>query len=592
MKFALRWCVVPLLATTLVAQMAPKPKTKKSAAKPAEPAITAADVQALRDALAAQQRQIDQLKQELQQRDQAFQQAQAAAAEATNKADAANSQVTQQQQAVTQLRGDVADLKTNVTNTALSLQEEQKRVGEFESPAALHFKGITLTPGGFLAAETVWRKRALASDINTPFNSIPMPGASQSSMSEFFASGRQSRVSLLGEGKLKSAKLSAYYEADFLSAGVTSNNNQSNSYTFRQRQAWGQAALQNGFTFTGGQMWSLVMEIRKGLDPRNEAFPMQIDAQYIVGMSWAREYGFRITKNFANKAWLGFSVENPQTTLTASGNLGNVLVGAGGTLGGLYNNQANYSFNAAPDLIFKAAFEPGIGHYEVFGVVSQFRDRIFPCAGASASSPCVVDGTTAPSAAGASNDTRTGGGVGANARFLVANKHLELAVHAFGGEGVGRYGNSGLPDVTVRPDGTLALIRSYQGLGTIEYHHPKWDVYLYGGGEYAGRTAYVNSSGAGVGYGSPLFNNSGCSKETLPGTNGFTPGALGSCRGDTRNLWEATFGFWYKIYNGPKGRLQLGPQYAYAVRNTWSGTGGQPKGIENMFFTSFRYYLP
>ena len=62
------------------------------------------------------------------------------------------------------------------------------------------------------------RSRALASDINTPFNSITMPGASQSSFSEFFASGRQSRLSLLAEGKLGSAKMSGYYEADFLAA--------------------------------------------------------------------------------------------------------------------------------------------------------------------------------------------------------------------------------------------------------------------------------------------------------------------------------------------------------------------------------------
>ena len=38
--------------------------------------------------------------------------------------------------------------------------------------------------------------------------------------------------------------------------------------------------------------------------------------------------------------------------------------------------------------------------------------------------------------------------------------------------------------------------------------------------------------------------------------------------------------------------MQWGPQYSYVVRNTWSGAGGQPHGVENMFFTSFRYYLP
>ena len=46
---------------------------------------------------------------------------------------------------------------------------------------------------------------------------------------------------MLAEGKLSDVKLSGYVEADFLSAGVTSNNNQSNSYTLRQRQVWGQA---------------------------------------------------------------------------------------------------------------------------------------------------------------------------------------------------------------------------------------------------------------------------------------------------------------------------------------------------------------
>jgi hypothetical protein len=84
-----------------------------------------------------------------------------------------------------------------------------------------------------------------------------MPSASQSSMSEFFGSGRQSRVSLLAEGRLKSAKLSGYVESDFLSAAATSNSNQSNSYSLRQRQAWGQAAFDDGWSFTGGQMWSL-----------------------------------------------------------------------------------------------------------------------------------------------------------------------------------------------------------------------------------------------------------------------------------------------------------------------------------------------
>ena len=564
----------------------------------------------MQQAISAQQQQIQQLMQQLQSRDAAIQQlqqqntqAQSAATQAQQKADAAASQATQQQQDVAAVKSDVTDLKSNFTNTALTLQDTQKHINDVESPMAIHYKGITITPGGFLAAESVWRQKALGSDINTPFNSVPMPGSSVNHLSEFYGSGRQSRVSMLAEGKLNNAKLTGYVEADFLSAGVTSNNNQSNSYTLRQRQMWGQAALNNGWSFTGGQMWSLVTETKKGVDNRSEALPMTIDPQYTVGFSWARQFGFRVSKNFSNKFWLAFSAENPQTTFTVHGAANNFIVGSAGTGGGLYNPSATYSFNYMPDFVVKAAFEPGWGHYEVFGVISNFRDRIFPNATA-----------TPASASGAFNDVRTGGGVGANIRGSFANKHVDVGIHFLGGDGVGRYGTSTLPDATVRPDGTLALLRSYQGMGTLEFHYPKADNYINFGGEYVGRDTSLNAGGSLVGYGSPLANNASCLVEPLPGSStsgqfpvssqGFLPGSLGSnCTADTKDLFEGSAGFWYVLYKGTKGKVQFGPQYSYLRRNTWTGLNGpivggvvppslEPNGTENMFLTSFRYYLP
>ena len=599
MKSRLTFCAVLLLCLGAAAQTTTSTSTTKTTrrTRSTKAGSTADEIKALRDAIAEQQStirqqqgQIQQLQGQVQQMQNSLQEQSSRVQEADSKATAASSSATQQEQAVTQLKSDVSDIKQNSTATAATVQEVQKGMNSMESPLAIHYKGITITPGGFLAAETVYRNRGLAADINTPFNSVPVPGAPNVNTSEFFGSGRQSRVSLLGQGSLSSTKLTGYYEADFLSAGVTSNNNQSNSYTLRQRQVWGQAALNDGLTFTGGQMWSLVAETTKGLDNRTEALPMTIDPQYTVGFSWARQYGFRITKNFANKAWLGFSVENPQTIFTAHGNASNFFLGAPGTGGGLYNLNANYSFNSAPDLIFKAAFEPGFGHYEVFGIVSQFRDRIYPCATTAVTGTCL--GVVGPSSTGAFNDNRAGGGIGVNARWTFAKK-VVVGGHFVGGDGVGRYGTSGLADATVRPDGTLALVHSYQALGTLEYHGTKLDVYSNVGGEYAGRTAYVNSKGAGVGYGSPLFKNTGCFTEPVPGGgNGFTPGSVSNCTGDTRNLLEGTIGFWYRFYNGPKGKVQFGMQYSYLDRNTWAGVGGEPHGIDNMIFTSFRYYLP
>src|SRR6202165_4663547 len=124
---------------------APPPKKKhKVAAKSATPAVTAADVQALKDALAAQQQQIQQLTQQLQQNAQAWQQAQqhsqqqlqqaqSAASEAEQKAAAAQAAEDQQQSTVTRLSSDVADVKTTVTSSVSSGQEAQKRVSALES---------------------------------------------------------------------------------------------------------------------------------------------------------------------------------------------------------------------------------------------------------------------------------------------------------------------------------------------------------------------------------------------------------------------------------------------------------------------------
>lgn len=618
MKRRLAIALSVLVTTSVFAQtdsQTDKPKTShRGSSSP-----VSKQLEDMKDAISAQQQQIQQLQQQISTRDTAIQQLQQQvnqanqAAQQAAQAAAAAGQNTGLADQVGALQHQVTDLSTVSGNTVNELQETQKRVSGLESPLAIHYKGITITPGGFLAAETVWRQRAEGADINTAFNSIPYPGSTQARMSEFYGSGRQSRISMLAQGKLDNVSFTGYVEADFLSAGVTSNNNESNSYTMRQRQAWAQAALKNGWSFTGGQMWSLVTETKVGEDNRTEALPMTIDPQYTVGFSWARQYGFRVVKDINNKVWAGFSVENSQETITTHGNANNYVVGSQGLAGGLYNaaisgcsttlnaagapvttcsNIANYSFNPSPDFIGKLAFQPGFGHYEVFGVLTDFRDRIFP----GATLPV-------PTAAGAyNNGTWTGGG-GANARWSVYQKHIDIGLHGLGGKGLGRYGTAGLADATVRPNGTIAPLTTYQGLMTLEYHSVKWDWYGNGGIEYVGRNSYLNSKGAPVGYGSLLFNNTGCGIETLPGTAltaGFSPGGLSNCTADTKDIWEGTAGFWYKPYNGPKGRLQMGIQYSYVTRAAWSGIGtklpvppgANPSANDNMFLTSFRYYLP
>ena len=123
--------------------------------------------------------------------------------------------------------------------------------------------------------------------IRDSFNSLTMPGASQSDLPEFFGSARQSRASVFFGGRLKNVELSAYISADFLGAGLTSSATQTNSYAPRLRQAWAQAKFNNGWKILGGQMWSLVTENKVGIAPSddagkvNDARPATIDPQSV-----------------------------------------------------------------------------------------------------------------------------------------------------------------------------------------------------------------------------------------------------------------------------------------------------------------------
>jgi hypothetical protein len=515
--------------------------------------------------------------------------------------------------AIADLQSNVSDLKASSSTLLESFVTEQRATAPAKDLSALHFFGVDLKPGGFLAGETVNRQRATGSDINTPFSFIPFSGQTPADFSEFNGSGRQSRISLLAEGRISNATLRGYYEADFLSAGATSNDNQSNSYTLRQRQVWAQAELHSGWTFTGGQMWSLATEYRSGLTNNREATPLTIDSQYNVGFTWERQYGVRLTKQVGDKFFVGASVEEPQTLNIGGHNLPALVYQQAGTSGGQYNSGANYSYNYAPDLVAKVAYEPGFGHFEIFAVGRFFRARVFPNA-------VSLTGTTpfTPSAAGAYNVKTQGGALGINARVPVWGKRIDVGAHILAGDGIGRYSTSTLPDATEHPDGSLELLSGGSALASAEWHAtPRLDVYGYYGGEFVKRAYYntntnfaAGTTQAGLpvlsGYGAPTNIVSGCYIEPIPSSTsaGYVPGSPNTannpiCIADTRNIQEGTLGYWFRFYRGPMGSLQQGFQYSYTVRHTWLGIGdvlnplsGSPKAIDSMWFTSFRYYLP
>jgi hypothetical protein len=447
---------------------------------------------------------------------------------------------------------------------------------------------VTVTLGGFAAVEGIYRSKNLASSIDTGFNSIPFNNSPNAHIDEFRETAQQSRFSLLAQAKPdQDTTLTSYMETDFLSAGSSSNSNQSNSYTLRLRQFWGgYDNTDSGWHLEGGQGWSLATMYRAGLLPRQENVPLTIDAQYVVGFDWARQAEFRVVKDFWDqRLWAGLSVEEPQTLFSPSGG-NNCLTGATSTTGvggGLLENDQcggsnvnsiqQYSDNYAPDIIAKLAADPGFGHYEVYGLLRFLGGRVSYPAGSTV--PGGVPGT------GHTYDT-TGEGIGAGMILPVIPKMLDFQVSGLVGDGVSRYGTSSLPDATFNQYGKIEPLPGYSVMGGFVGHPiPTVDIYAYGGAEGVSRKAF----GTTFGYGNPnAVIGSGCDFET------------GSCSASTSNIAEGTVGAWWRFLKGGYGTMQVGAEYEYVQRNAFTGlvAAGKkatvsPSTNENMFLLSFRY---
>ncbi|MGB6597932.1 MAG: hypothetical protein WBE70_12505, partial [Candidatus Acidiferrum sp.] len=183
-----------------------KPKAAKKADK-SDSAI-AAEIEELRQAVQAQQEQLTLLKEELAKRDRQIDDARDAAAAANARAAEASTKATEAVTTTAAVKTTADTLNTKVADLSASTEALKTTVtaaanenaaggqGGEEGPASIRFKGITITPGGFIAAESVFRNRGTGSDINTPFNSIPFPSNDLSQVSEFNATGRQSRLSV------------------------------------------------------------------------------------------------------------------------------------------------------------------------------------------------------------------------------------------------------------------------------------------------------------------------------------------------------------------------------------------------------------
>ena len=477
----------------------------------------------------------------------------------------------------------------------------------------LQFGALTITPGGFVAAESVFRSRTEQADIGSQYQGIPF--GPQAGTNEFRFSARQSRIAALVEAPITPSLLaSAYGEFDFLGSGVTSNSNESNSFVPRIRHLYGTLDFADyGVHVLAGQTWSLATLNSKGITPRNEVTPPTIDAQYVPGFVWKRQPQIRLTKDFGKKFWVSVSAEEAQNTITGctagvngttgipttvNGNVTNVT-NAGVTCdltgNNNLNNITNFSIDHLPDAIGKAAYEAKLAdrdiHIEGFGMYRDLYDRV---------------AQTTPlntSLATATNHDVTGYGFGGSVIAAVIPKKLDFQASVMSGKGIGSYGTAQFTDATFSPNGALSPIHETMLLGGLTAHvTPAIDVYAFGGEEVV-QPDYFNTNVPGTaftgfGYGLPNANNTGCFNTSIATSTTNT-----TCGGSAKRVWQLTGGMWDKIYKGSFGEVRVGLQYSYTQRELFSGNGSSvvggvaqnpltssPHQNESTVLTSFRYY--
>jgi hypothetical protein len=629
---------------------------KKKVVKKAAVCEACEAIKQLKEQIQAQQAEIDQLKSAQPQAAVADQKATAAAAEAAaaqQQAAAAAAAAADANNKANAAQSDVSGLKTTVDTTVAEVQKDTKRVNELEEPAFIHYKGVKITPGGYAQFATIWRQRNANSDTADNYGQYPFPNSPDYHMSEFRATGRASRLSLKIEGAAHDMKFMDYTEIDFLgSAG--GNETQTNSFAPRLRLAFANVDFKGGWSIAGGQNWSMIQTTRKGIDPLSEWLPSLIDNSYTPGFSYAREGSIRVVKQITPKAWFGFSVENPDTVVGAActsstqcnfnygeiQGLANAVStaspnnGYSNTISGADAINGNPSVNIAPDLVAKLAFEPGWGHYEVKYIARWFRDRVYPdfFNGATVSTfippnnsttGTQTSNNTTTNTVGAHNNTTEGGGIGFGMILPVVKNKVDVDFQGLAGAGIGRFGTTSGPDVTINPLGKLVPVKGVQMVAGIETHPtPKFDFNIYGGGDYYKRASYTLAAGQTFfgapltkaveeGYGYQYANDSTCNTENatagLPTST--TTGLETSdtdCSGNTKMVWAIQPQLWYRLYKGKAGTVQFGASYAYVWREAWSGRGPNaagnpvvgitglvnPKTINQIVMTSFRYYIP
>ena len=441
---------------------------------------------------------------------------------------------------------------TTNTRSAKTSQEEP-------SPLSLKIGSAYITPVGYADFLLYYRSTDVGSGLSTNFGSIPFANTPQGQLSELRTTAQASRLGARIDVMVHDAHVLGYFETDFLGAVPGNAAVTSNSASQRIRLAW--IDVRKGkFEVLGGQSWSLLTPDKNSLSPLpNDVYYGHLDPGNQLGLTWKRDPQIRFVYHAADWLTFGVSAEQPEQYIGGSGGAGVVtlpsaLASAYGTE--LDNGNTTQTVpNVAPDFIVKVAFDPKVNgrdlHVELNGLERNFK--VF--------NPLSQKSFSA-----------TGGGGSLNLSLQVL-KQLRLISENFYSDGGGRYVFGEAPDLVIRGDGSISLVRTYSTFQGFEAPFTdKTTIYAYFGGVYAAKnTVFDPATHTLVGFGYP-----------------------GAPTSQNRAIEEPTFGFSHTFWRDPRyGALQMNLQYSYVTRSPWIAPAKGPTTANtNMLFVDFRYILP
>ena len=423
-------------------------------------------------------------------------------------------------------------------------------------PPYLRFGNVCIVPIGFMDATFVARDVNAQSVIGSNFGGIPYNNNLQSALNEARFSIANSRLGFRIDGNWKGWHFIGYNEFDFLGTSGANNITVTNGAVVPRIRLYWVDARKDQWEFLAGQSWSMLTPNRRGISalPGDIFYSQVFDVNYIAGLTWTRQTGYRFLYHPSNTVTFGFSAENPDQYIGGYAGGSSITLPTNLTsLSGAELDQGNLPFTApvlTPDFIAKVAFDPSSRfHAEVGGVERNFR---------------IVNPTAL-----SKSDTKAGAGVLASFNAEVF-KNFRLISTNYWSDGGGRYLFGQAPDLVVNANSTISLLHAGGTVDGFETKLGSWLWYAYYGGIYIGRDTAIDTNGKPVGY-----------------------GYIGSPNSQNRSINEFTLGFSKTAWSNPRyGAINFMAQYEYLTRRPWYAGTGPEAAHDNTVYIDIRYTLP